>query len=134
MRHAYAAGMAALAFAVIATPVLAQTSAGSDDDARYNIMTPEPWLRPKYKSPRGSIEHVVIPQPSAVPQTRAVVPPPLYVPQRGQLLPNIPTIAPSGPAGAETGQDRAMRCANQAGIYGQAAGNHNAYVGSCINQ
>ncbi|MEI8275112.1 MAG: hypothetical protein WCG00_03860 [Hyphomicrobiales bacterium] len=36
--------------------------------------------------------------------------------------------------GAETGQDRASRCAHQAGVYGQAAGNREAYVGGCINQ
>jgi hypothetical protein len=56
------------------------------------------------------------------------------VPQTGQLLPNMPTLAPSGPGGTETSQDRAMRCANQAGIYGAAAGDRNAYVESCINQ
>ena len=36
--------------------------------------------------------------------------------------------------GVETYQDRAARCAHQAGVYGQAAGDRNAYIGSCINQ
>jgi hypothetical protein len=40
----------------------------------------------------------------------------------------------SGPRGTETFQDRASRCAHQAGVYGQAAGDRNAYVGTCINQ
>jgi hypothetical protein len=40
----------------------------------------------------------------------------------------------SRPGGAETYQDRAARCAHQAGVYGQAAGDRNAYVDSCINQ
>ena len=108
--------------------------AQSDDDARYNIMTPEPWLPPKYKSPRGSTEHVAIPQPAPALPPPATVPPPLYVPQTGRLLPNLPAATPSGPNGSETSQDRAARCAHQAGVYGQAAGDRGAYIGSCINQ
>ena len=96
---------------------------------------PEPWLAPKYKSPRGTRQHVVIPQPSTIPPPRATVPPPLYVPQTGQLLPNLPSVSGAGPGGRETSQDRAVRCSHQAGAYGPAAtGNRNAYVGSCINQ
>jgi len=56
------------------------------------------------------------------------------VPQAGRLLPNLPALAPSGPNGSETSQDRAARCAHQAGVYGQAAGDRGAYIGSCINQ
>jgi hypothetical protein len=111
------------------------------DDERYTIMRPEkpaakpePWLAPKYKSPRGTRQHVVIPQPAPAPQLHTTVPPPLYVPQTGQMLPNLPAISGSGPGGAETSQDRAARCAHQAGVYGPAAGDRNAYVGSCINQ
>jgi hypothetical protein len=110
--------------------------AQSDDD-RYTIMRPETTdqsVPPKYKSPRAVPQHVVIPQPSSAPLAKPAVPPPIYVPQTGQLLPNIPTIAPAGPGGAETSQDRAVRCAHQAGVYGQAAGDHNAYIGGCINQ
>jgi hypothetical protein len=40
----------------------------------------------------------------------------------------------AGPGGAETGQDRALRCGHQAGVYGEQAGNREAYVGGCINQ
>jgi len=119
----------ALTALVSAAPARAQ----SDDD-RYNIMAPEPWLPPKYKSPRGSTEHVVIPQPAPAFPPSATVPPPLYVPQTGRLLPNLPALAPSGPNGSETSQDRAARCAHQAGVYGQAAGDRGAYIGSCINQ
>ena len=71
-------------------------------------------------------------QPGAVPP--AAVPPPLYVPQTGRALPNLPNPAPSGPRGQETFQDRAARCAHQAGVYGPAAGNSSLYVNSCINQ
>jgi hypothetical protein len=100
----------------------------------YPVQTPQPWLPPTYQSPRGSTEHVVIPPPAPTPQPRAGVPPPLYVPQTGRLLPNLPTPAPSGPHGTETYQDRAARCAHQAGVYGQVAGNRAGYIGSCINQ
>jgi hypothetical protein len=128
----------ALTFVAAALPARAQ----SDDD-RYSIMRPEkgtrpsqpePWLVPKYKSPRGTRQHVTIPRPAPAPQQPAQVPPPLYVPETGRVLPNLPAVAPSGPGGRETTQDRAARCAHQAGVYGQAAGDRNTYDGSCINQ
>ena len=74
-----------------------------------------------------------VPHPQAI-VPPAAVPPPLYVPQTGRALPNLPNPAPSGPRGQETFQDRAARCAHQAGVYGQAAGNSSAYVNGCINQ
>lgn len=46
--------MRRLAAAAIIASALAQSD---DDDSRYDIMAPEPWLPPKYKSPRGSTEH-----------------------------------------------------------------------------
>jgi hypothetical protein len=127
-----------------AAPAFAQSGSGysvMQDD--YSIMVPEkgsrsskpePWLAPKYKSPRGTLEKVVIPRSKTVPQPQTVTPPPLYVPGTGRTLPNLPTISGSGRGGAETYQDRAARCAHQAGVYGADAGNRNAYVGSCINQ
>lgn len=77
--------------------------------------------------------------PLAVPRQQAIappatVPPPLYVPRTGRMLPNLPNPAPSGPRGQETFQDRAARCAHQAGAYGRAAGNASVYINSCINQ
>ena len=48
------------------------------------------------------------------------------VPQTGRTLPNLPSVSGAGPNGAETSQDRAARCAHQAGVYGQAAGDRNA--------
>ena len=66
----------------------------------------------------------------AQPERRATVPPPLYVPETGRTLPNLPS-----PSGTETPQDKAVRCAHQAGVYGpNATGNPSAYIGSCINQ
>ena len=131
--------------AAAAGPSFAQ--GGSNYDImgdNYSIMVPEkgakpskpePWLAPKYKSPRGTMKHVVIPRPTTVPQPNAVTPPPLYVPETGRTLPNLPTVSGSGRGGAETFQDRAARCAHQAGVYGSTAtGNRNAYVGGCVNQ
>jgi hypothetical protein len=114
-------------------------------DDPYSIMRPEPgtkqpkpsepWLAPKYRSPRGTKQHVKPPRNAPpVVQTYPNSPPPVYVPETGRLLPNLPALPGAGPGGAETGQDRALRCAHQAGVYGQAAGNRDAYIGSCINQ
>jgi hypothetical protein len=101
---------------------------------------PEPWLAPKYQSPRGTRERVGVPRPeepkAAMPKMPRApkVPPPIVVPETGRALPNLPTISPSGPRGTESFQDRAARCAHQAGVYGEAAGNRSAYIGSCVNQ
>ena len=127
MRDAFAAVLIALALAASAAPAFAQI----DYQGRYNIMRPEPRVPPKYKTPRGSTEHVVIPPSTEVPLPQAVVPPAFVVPQTGQVVPNQPVLAPSGPNRTETYQDRAMRCATQAGIYG---GDRTAFVGTCINQ
>jgi hypothetical protein len=69
-----------------------------------------------------------------VPQAIQQVPPSLYVPETGRVLPNLPSLPGAGVGGVETGQDRALRCAHQAGVYGAAAGDRNAYIGSCVNQ
>jgi hypothetical protein len=136
-RMSIARGYRLIALLALTLVGSAMPAHAQSDDERYSIMRPEkpePWLAPKYKSPRGTRQHVVIPRPAPAPQRRTAVPPPIYVPQTGQVLPNLPAISGSGPGGAETYQDRAARCAHQAGVYGQAAGDRNAYVGSCINQ
>ena len=129
----------ALLAVFVATAVHAQTV-----DDPYTIMRPEPtgkrppppepWLPPKYKSPRGTRQHVTHPRPAETPQRRAQTPPPIVVPQTGRVLPNMPVLPGAGPGGAETGQDRALRCAHQAGTYGDAAGDRNTYINTCINQ
>ena len=133
--------MVLLALTLVASALPAHAQS---DDERYTIMRPEkgtkparpepnsePWLAPRYQSPRGTPEHVVIPRSVSPPQPSAPVPPLLYVPQTGRVLQNLPV---PGSGGRETMQDRAARCAHQAGVYGQAAGDRNAYIGSCINQ
>jgi hypothetical protein len=128
--------------AILAGPARGQTNNNILGDD-YSIMKPErgarpsqpePWLAPKYKSPRGTVKHVVIPRSRSIEPPNTAVPPPIVVPRTGQVLPNLPTVQGSGPRGAETYQDRAARCAHQAGVYGSAAGDRNAYVGTCINQ
>lgn len=127
---------------LVALALVTSAASAQSYNERYSIMRPEPGAKrqlphidlvPTYKSPRGTRNDVVIPRPATPPLPHAQVPPPLYVPQTGQTLPNMP-MQGSGPGGRETYQDRAIRCAHQAGVYGQSAGNSNAYIGSCINQ
>jgi hypothetical protein len=129
MRNAYAVGLIALTLFAVTAPAFAQ----DDGMGRYNIMRPEPGVPPKYKSPRGSTEHVTIPPSTeasqALPQT--ALSPSFVVPQTGQVVPSQPVLAPSGPNRTETYQDRAARCATQAGSYG---GDRGVFVGTCINQ
>jgi hypothetical protein len=131
--------LAALVFVAFG-PAIAHAQS---EDERYNIMRaepgrrpalPTPWLPPKYKSPRGSKQHVTPLRRPRAPDVRVSEPPLLVVPQTGQVLPNIRTLSPSGPNGTETFQDRATRCVQQSGIYGARAGDPAAYVGTCVNQ
>lgn len=146
MRHVFSFVLALLALTTVIAPPPARAQAADDP---YSIMVPEkggtngkpePWLAPKYQSPRGTREHITVPRPTA-PQaaqpkapTAPKVPPPIIAPDTGRALPNLPTLSPSGPHGTESFQDRAARCAHQAGVYGPAAGNRTGYINSCINQ
>ena len=109
--------------------------AQSNDMGVPDIMKPEPWTAPKYKSPRGTVQHPARPRvaPTDVPP-RVATPPTLYVPQTGRTVPNLPTLSPSGPNGRETYQDRAVRCAHQAGAFAGQTGDRSAYINTCINQ
>ena len=132
-----------LRLAIAALAALAQPVHAADDI--YNIMKPEagarpaisePWLAPKYESPRGTIQRPVAPRPPRV-ETRRIpdVPPPIVVPQTGRSLPNLQPVVPgAGVGGRETSQDRAMRCTHQAGIYGAQAGDRSSYITTCVNQ
>lgn len=137
-----------VATALVAVLSGAGLAHAEDDGGRYSIMkpepgsssraakpppNPEPWLAPKYQSPRGTREHVRIPrtQPAPEPPARKV-PPDLHVPETGRTLPNLPSATARG--GRETSQDRALRCAHQAGVYGPAAGDRSTYINSCVNQ
>jgi len=86
-----------LAFAPLAPVVVHAQS-----DRSYDIMRPEPgrtdelptpWLPPKYRSPRGSHNRVE-PVPQQRPRYVAPrTPPPLVVPQTGQVVPQSPVIS-----------------------------------------
>jgi hypothetical protein len=130
--------------AALATPALAQTGSILGDD--YQIMVPEkgskrqaskpeqpePWLAPKYKSPRGTVQKKRIPKSKIVRPPSATDPGYVYVPQTGRTFQNLPSLPGSGPGGAETFQDRAIRCTHQAGVYGQVGANRGSYMGSCL--
>src|SRR5262249_23409385 len=100
----------------------------------YKPSQPEPWLAPKYKSPSGTVKPIKLPESTVVPMPNTQVPPDLYVPQTGRVVPNLPTVSGSGRGGAETFQDRASRCAHQAGVFGQSGGDRGSYIGACVNQ
>ncbi|MDP2411940.1 MAG: hypothetical protein Q8M26_16850 [Pseudolabrys sp.] len=106
-------------------------------DDGLSIMQPEPYqpgVGPAYRSPPELNRMQPTPRMPSLPQRPSAPPPPIAVPQTGAVLPNMPTISGSGPGGTETAQDRAVRCAHQAGAYGDAAGDRNAYIGSCVTQ
>ena len=147
---------------VLALAVPAVATEPDENSGTISIMRPEPGTAPakhrarkptksdekpepkgygvKQDSRRGSSNPVYptpLPGPQAptpvprieTPSRRATVPPPLFVPETGRTLPNLPAVTP------ETSQDKAVRCAHQAGVYGPAAtGNPAGYIGSCINQ
>ena len=125
---------------ISAAPAHAQNSIMGDNysimvpEKGYKPSQPEPWLAPKYKSPRGTVKHVKLPKSTVVPMPNAQVPPDLYVPQTGRVMPNLPTVSGSGRGGAETFQDRAARCAHQAGVFGQPGSDRGSYMGACVNQ
>ena len=125
---------------MFAAPARAQSGIMSDNysimvpEKGYKPSPPEPWLAPKYKSPRGTVKRVTIPKTTTVSPPNTQVPPDLYVPQTGRTVPNLPTVSGSGRGGVETFQDRAMRCSHQAGVFGQTAGDRGSYMGACLNQ
>jgi hypothetical protein len=83
-------------------------------------------------SPALAQSQIVSPPNQIVSPPNTAVPPSLFVPQTGQTFQNLPTLSGSGPGGAETFQDRAARCANEAGVSGQAT--TGSVIGACVNQ
>jgi hypothetical protein len=119
IRSLLLAAMMAMTTAGIAAPAQAQSN--------------EPWLPPTYQSPPNLSQLAPIPS-APGPHAAVTSPPPMYVPRTGQVLPNLPIVAGSGSDGRETFQDRAARCAHQAGTYGQLAGDRGQYIGACVSQ
>jgi hypothetical protein len=133
---------ASLILALMAAGTIAPAHAQANDPYRVlsapQLVQPQPttpWVQPVLPSDPSLSNTRLPPPPTTVPHLRATnVPPPIYVPETGQLLPNQPTTSGSGPGGKETYQDRAVRCADQAGSYGPLAGDRSAYIGMCVNQ
>ncbi len=144
--HTMRTGLIVLAAALVLAPIAARAATVDDPT---NIMRPErgsraaafeAWHQKHPNVPRrtsrGSSNPVypaALPKPdhfvpspslSAQPNNR-VVEPYLASPQTGRALPNLDQ------GRRETGQDRALRCAHQAGAYGETGG---SYLGTCINQ
>lgn len=101
----------------------------------YSIMAPEPWLPPKYQSPRGLPQgpKKAQPRPTPPPSVDIAKPAPATVLPNGRIVPNLPPvrqgIVPGG--GRETFGDRATRCAHQSGLYGVPMGQQHTYMHSC---
>jgi len=134
----YAIGIAVLAMMTTAwtsPPVWAGEHERFSDP--YSIMAPEPWLAPKYKSPRGLPHRPREPRPTHVPHpvVRTAPPAPPTMLPTGQLIPNLPPVnqglVPDG--GRETFGDRAVRCTHQSSLYGVPAGQQGSYIASCAN-
>ena len=134
-------GLAAvLAVAVVAMlPAAAPAAERSHFDDPYSIMAPEPWLAPKYRSPRGLPQKPNTAKPArprpVPPPTVAGPAPPVVLPN-GRGVPNLPPvrqgIVPDG--SRETFGDRAARCAHQSGLYGIQPGQQPTYMHSCTMQ
>jgi hypothetical protein len=85
---------------------------------------------------RGSSGSVL---PTALPRTQLMVPPNtsrLATPnlpqeQGGTIVPGTIVPVPNLPHGTETFQDRASRCAHQAGLYGSQGGSNPNYMAAC---
>jgi hypothetical protein len=107
-------------------------------DDPYSIMVPEePWLAPKYKSPRNLPQKPNSARTRPLPPRSSVgvanPPPPTILPN-GQTVPNLPSAnrgyVPGG--NAETFQDRAARCAHQSGLYGVPGSQQQTYMSACV--
>lgn len=131
-----------LAILLLAGLVFGGTVRAASNDTLYNIMVPEkgvrarqsepsyePWLAPKYETPRSQRQPVIVVPEAPRPRVQSTVPPPILSPRTGRALPNLP-----GASSSEGFQDRAARCAHQAGAYSNDINSPAGYIGACINQ
>ena len=130
----------------LAALVLAAAPVPRRADDIYTIMKPEPgarsatsepWLAPKYKSPRGTIQRAGRAASAAgrdPPHSRHAAAD-RCPPNRAFAAEYPPPVVPgAGIGGRETSQDRATRCTHQAGMYGAQAGDRSSYITTCVNQ
>lgn len=101
----------------------------------YSIMAPEPWLAPKYRSPRNLPQrpNKTRRRPGPRSSVGVAAPAPPTILPNGRAVPNLPPvrqgIVPGG--GRETFGDRSLRCAHQSGLYGVPAEQQGTYMHSC---
>jgi hypothetical protein len=104
----------------------------------YSIMAPEPGTFPGVIPPRRSMAHPLTPSkprirtpshPRAVPQA----PPPIVVPGLATPVPSLQPVprgsVPGG--GAETFNDRAIRCSQQSSMFNVPTTSVGSYMHSC---
>jgi hypothetical protein len=95
----------------------------------YNIIAPEPWLPPKYQSPRGLQQQPSrAPPVSPPPLVRIPRPKPPIVLPNGQIVPNVPPVTGYR---NETSGDRATRCAGQAATNNVPPEQMSLYMHNC---
>jgi hypothetical protein len=104
----------------------------------YSIMAPEPWLAPKYQTPK-ELRRPARSKGAKAPKTQRefvrtapLPPPPVYIPGTG-AIPNLPPTSrgyvPGG--GTESYSDRVARCAHQSGLYGVPGIQAGSYIHNC---
>jgi hypothetical protein len=119
---------------------------------KHALKQPVPALQDLAKSPaepRSPVEHrnLVVTRgssgsvlPTPLPKTQlippegtagVIVPRPLQHEQGPTIIPGTTTAIPNLPHGPESFQDRASRCAHQAGINGVGTGSMPQYMGAC---
>jgi hypothetical protein len=104
----------------------------------YSIMAPEPGTFPGVIPPRRSMAYPLTPskpprrtlsQPRAIPQAA----PPIFVPGVATPIPNLQPVprgsVPGG--GAETFNDRAIRCSQQSSMFNVPTTSVGSYMHSC---
>lgn len=105
----------------------------------YSIMVPEkpePWLPPKYKSPRGLPQRPQPARPTPAPPSVVIgkPPPPIVLPN-GQVVPSTaPVLQGNGSATpTENFGSAVARCAHQATAAGVPANQRSIYMNQCTS-
>lgn len=130
-----AVAAAAVGLAALTTGAQAQ---GRSQGYPYSIMTPEPWLAPKYRTPRG-LERPARTQSEGYPKRSrsnrgiALAKPPSIVPGVRRPIPNLAPVnrgyVPGG--GTETFGDRVSRCAHQQALFRVPGSASSVYMHNC---
>src|SRR5262245_27871981 len=122
--------------AVVGAALVSSAAAQGYKGYPYSIMVPEePWLAPKFKSPRGLKQTVTPPRvaPAPPPAQIAKPAPPIVLPGVTNPIPNLAPVprgsVPGG--GSETFGDRVSRCAQQGAAFGVPGDKSSVYAHTC---